>query len=147
MGIFSKPDLSTLDPAWSATVADGGKEKSGTFIRSLLVKAAATINATLEPGETILVSAGSLDGLLLITDRRSILLRKTKIDKQFRHGEIAETRIFTTETKVFVAIESTSARLDFNPNDPMRFTKIIQVEVSTPRVANQVCAAVDQYLA
>jgi hypothetical protein len=48
--------------------------------------------------------------------------------------------------KLLVAVISKTAELDYAPNDSARFGHIIQFEVSTPRIAQTICAAIDQYL-
>ena len=87
------------------------------------------------------------DWLLLVTDRRSVELKKGVIQKQLWHREVEVTRLFTMANgSTMVSVESEASRLDFSPTDPMRYTKIIHVEVATPRVANAICKYIDGHL-
>jgi hypothetical protein len=48
--------------------------------------------------------------------------------------------------EIRINIHSNASRLDYAPNDPARWQEIMQVGVATLRIANAICAAIDQYL-
>lgn len=117
-----------------------------------LAKNQAGIRSSLEPGEKPLCIArymGSMGGdrMLVVTDRRSADFKKGSVAQQLRHGDVAETTLASMSNgDTLLQIESNASRLDYRPNDPMRFEKIIQVQIGTPREAQAICAAIDRFL-
>lgn len=153
MGLFgSKAMPEGVDPEL-ASVVIASTEDVRRLTLKCLSNSQGAIQSSLETGERPVCIAwhmGSLGGdmLIVVTNRRSMDVKKRSIVKQLRHEDVAETSLGTLpngDTNVQIASES--SRLDYRPNDPMRFEQIIQFSVRTPRVANRICAAIDQYLA
>jgi hypothetical protein len=94
------------------------------------------------------VESGAVSpGAIVVTNWRTFVFRKGKVRKQYRHSEVAETVILQKKyTGMLVQIISQTAKLDYNPNDPSWFSHVLQVEVSTPRIAQAICSSVDQHL-
>ena len=85
--------------------------------------------------------------LVVVTNKRTLTLKKDSIKQQLIHQEVAETTIRQMPNgDCLVEIESKKARLDFNPQDSRRYEHIIQLQVGTPRVAQAVCGAIDRFL-
>lgn len=83
-------------------------------------------------------------GFLLVTSNRSIgFPHGNTLD----HDDVIETSCVLDEfDRSAVVIESRKARFDFRPSDDKRRDHMIIFTVETPGVANQICAAVDQYI-
>lgn len=151
MGLFSGSAPIDIAPALEAVVV-ASNDKARKVVLKVLAKSQDGIRADLEPGEQPICIAyymGSAGGnnILLVTDRRSIEVKKGKFRRQLRHAEVGGTTLgHMPNGDTLVQIESSTARLDYGPNDPERFEHIIQIQVGTPRVANAICAAVDQFL-
>lgn len=96
----------------------------------------------------IAYDSGSLgSSIVVITNRRSFQIKGGRIRKELAHGEVAETKLGRMPSgRMLVTIESIAAQQDYRPTDPMRFTKIVQVEVDTPRIANLICGQVDRII-
>jgi hypothetical protein len=85
--------------------------------------------------------------MLLVTNRRTLSLKKGSIKQELLHEDVAETKIGQMPNgDLLIQIESLKSRLDYNQLDNRRFEWIIQLQVGTPRVAQAICAAVDQFL-
>ena len=91
-------------------------------------------------------------GIGVLTTSGVFVSRKRSIDHSYAWHDIAETKLYTVaggqgaNKGMFVGIETHSSRLDFNPNDAMRHSKILTLQVNTPRIANEVCSYIDQNL-
>lgn len=150
MGLFGSKSAD-VDQALAETVV-ASTDKTHKATLDALARGQAALYAIFEPGERPICSAwymGMMGGnmLVVVTDQRTLTLKKDSVKQQLRHGEVAETTIRKMPNgDCLVEIESTKARLDFNPQDSRRYDHIIQLQVGTPRVAQAVCAAVDQFL-
>jgi hypothetical protein len=83
-------------------------------------------------------------GVLLVTDRRSVTIRKGKLGKQLMHDEVHSTWLGTQANgSMLVEIRSKKAMLDYSPNDADRYLHIIQSSVGTPRAGQMICGAID----
>jgi hypothetical protein len=151
MGIFStKAPVKVDSDLEGAVVASSEKTRLQTL--KVLGENQESIRDSLTPGESVLCAShvavlGVSNNLLLVTNRRTISMKKGSIKKELRHDEVAETKMLRRPSgEILVQIESEKALLDFNPNDPERWDYRIQVTVDTLRVAQEICAAVDQFL-
>jgi len=102
-----------------------------------------------EVAEVISYYMGNFGGdmLLVITNLRSVAMKKGSIKQQLRHDEVAGTTIAQMANgQMLVQIESTASRLDYRPNDTQRFESIMQMQIYTPRQAQTICQAVDRYI-
>ncbi|MGH9043808.1 MAG: hypothetical protein ACRDVP_03030 [Acidimicrobiales bacterium] len=150
MGLFSSksPDV---DTALADTVV-ASTDKTHRATLDALGHSQATLHSIFGQGEVPICSAwymGMMGGnmLVVVTNQRTLTLKKDSIKQQLGHGEVAETTIRKMPNgDCLVEIESKKSRLDFNLQDSQRYEHIIQLQVGTPRVAQAVCAAVDQYL-
>ena len=96
-----------------------------------------------------LLAIGSFDGkpsqdLLLVTSQRSIQGVGARFPNELEHSDVIETSIRRGDYYMIVVIETRTARLDYRPDDTDRFQHMIVFKVATPRVANQICAAIDR---
>ena len=152
MGIFSKSPAGDEVDADLAAVVVASSEKTRTLTLKSLTDSQAIIRRTLVPGEVPVCAAwymGMIGGnmLLLVTNQRTLSLKKSSIKQQLRHEEVAETKIGQMANgDLLVQIISLKSRLDYNQQDGRRFEWIIQLQIGTPRVAQAICAAVDQFL-
>jgi hypothetical protein len=150
MGLFGAASVQ-VDPAFEACIVsttDHGKKAA----LKVLGKNAAGLRAMLRNDEVLLSARYHMDGvkdsLFVVTNQRSAILRKDTVRRQLAHSDVAETKIGTLPNRrMLVTVESHESRLDYAPNDPMRFEKIMQLEVETPREAQAICAVIDQHLA
>lgn len=148
MGLFgSGPVLEHPELAELLVTAD----KSRKADTKVLAKNESAIANELSQGEDPLVVAADWNsasgGVIVVTDRRSLLFRKGRVDRQLRHDEVHSTTIGTMPSgDMLVHIQSETAMLDYAPNDAARYKHIIQVRVGTPRAAQMICAAVDARL-
>lgn len=152
MGIFGKtPSVNEVDADLAAVIlAYSDKERTQTL--KLLAESQDIIRRTLDSGESPVCAFWHLGGfggnmLLLITNKRTLSLKKNSIKQELRHEEVAETQIgkFPNGSPL-VQIISMKSKLDYRENDNRRFEWIIQFTVDTPRAAQAICAAVDQFL-
>lgn len=150
MGIFGEQKQS--DPSLLVVFAapPDNKKYLLSSAQKILTKESDGIMATLKStGETCLVVAHDIhdNAILVVTDRRTFTIKHSRIRYELRHQEVAETilKVMPNEN-MLVQIESYASRLDYSPNDPMRFEKIILVEVATPRIGNIICTHIDKYL-
>lgn len=91
-------------------------------------------------------SSTDADGItvIVVTSKRTMSIKNGRIRKQLSHHEVAETKMFATrDGRVLVEVESIASQQDYGPRDPRRFEKILMANVSTPRIANAICAAID----
>ena len=156
MGIFgkSKPALAAhpqLVPVFRAV------ENPVTYAdkqdRKILARESPTIMAELERlGENVFLAVYDMSfgsGIGVLTENRVFVSRKNRIEQSYSWPEIAETSIYTVgagqgaNQGMFVNITTHSAMLDFVPNDPKRFSMILSMQLTTPRIANEVCAYID----
>jgi hypothetical protein len=151
MGLFGGLPPTNINPVLeSAVVASNDKARDRTL--RTLAKSEGGILSGLEPDERPLCVAYYMgefggDNVIVVTDRRSIMVKKGKFERQLRHNEVAETtRGQMPNGQILVEILSSHAKLDFRPNDAQRYAHIIQIQVETPRVASAICAAIDQFL-
>lgn len=152
MGIFGKsPSANEVDADLAAVIlADSDKERIQTL--KLLADSQDTIRQTLSSGESPVCALWYLGGfggnmLLLITNKRTLSLKKGSIKQELRHEEVAETKIGQFPNgNPLVQIISLRSKLDYTEQDNRRFEWIIQLTVDTPRSAQAICAAVDQFL-
>lgn len=152
MGIFGKsPSANEVDADLAAVIlADSDKERIQTL--KLLADSQNTIRQTLSSGESPVCALWYLGGfggnmLLLITNKRTLSLKKGSIKQELRHEEVAETKIGQFPNgNPLVQIISLKSKLDYTEQDNRRFEWIIQLTVDTPRSAQAICAAVDQFL-
>ena len=152
MGIFGKtPSVNEVDADLAAVVlAYSEKERIQTL--KLLADSQDIIRKTLDSGESPVCAFWHLGGfggnmLLLITNKRTLSLKKSSIKQELRHEEVAETKIGQFPNgNPLVQIISLKSKLDYKEQDNRRFEWIIQLTVDTPRVAQAICAAVDQFL-
>jgi len=152
MGLFGSAPVD-LDPrvAGVLTAPDPARDKAGykAAAKAVSNESGAILANTSSAGDAPLAIAYDSfnNEVLVVTDRRSFTIKRGKIKKELAHSEVAETKLGSLPNgKILVIIESHESRLDFSPNDPMRFSKIIQVQVSTPRIGNVICAHIDQRL-
>lgn len=152
MGIFGKaPSVDEVGADLVAVIVASTDKTRAQTLKSL-ADSHDVIRQTLEPGEVPVCTAwymGPMGGnmLLLVTNRRTLSLKKDSIKQELRHEETAETKIGQMPNgELLVQIESLKARLDFSQQDNRRFEWIIQFRVGTPRVAQAICGAVDQFL-
>lgn len=151
MGLFGNKAAVDVDPELAAVVTSSTDKDRASALKTL-AKCQAGIRASLEPGEQSLCLAQYMPGvgaygLLLVTNRRTAEVKGGQFVRQLRHDEVAETKLGRMPNgNTLVTIESTAAKLDYRPNDPKRFEKIIFLEVATPRMGNAICAAIDQFL-
>jgi hypothetical protein len=152
VSIFGKaPSVNEVDAGLAAVIlAYSDKERTQTL--KLLAESQDIIRRTLDSGESPVCAFWHLGGfggnmLLLITNKRTLSLKKNSIKQELRHEEVAETKIgkFPNGSPL-VQIISLKSKLDFRENDNRRFEWIIQFTVDTPRAAQAICAAVDQFL-
>jgi hypothetical protein len=152
VGIFGKtPSVNEVDADLAAVIlAYSDKERTQTL--KLLAESQDIIRRTLDSGESPVCAFWHLGGfggnmLLLITNKRTLSLKKNSIKQELRHEEVAETQIgkFPNGSPL-VQIISLKSKLDYRENDNRRFEWIIQFTVDTPRAAQAICAAVDQFL-
>lgn len=151
MGLFGGGASAEVDPVFEEAIVsstdDGIRET-----RRMLVKNEAGLKALLGDGELPLCAcyfktASEHDAVVLVTDRRTVTVRKNTIQKEMSHADVAETAVLThANGKMIVKIDSHSSRLDYAPNDQARFEKIILLQVLTPREAQAICANIDQYV-
>lgn len=151
VGLFGSRQSAAVDPALASLVI-AGTDKGREWGLKVLAKNQDGIRSSLAPSESALILTPYLGGfggdmLFVITDQRSIEFKNGQIKRVLRHDEVAETSLGTMPNgNTMVKIESEASRMDFRQNDPERFSKIIMVEVATPRVGNTICAAIDQFL-
>ena len=82
--------------------------------------------------------------VVVLTDRRVFAVKKGNIEQSFTYPEVAETKIGSyPNDRTMVSIETHSSQLDYSPRDQMRFLKIMQVVVDTPRTGNGICREID----
>lgn len=82
-----------------------------------------------------------------MTDSRSFVIKRGKIDMQLQHSEVAETRLGSSPSNgVKRTIVSHASLQDFSPNDPRRYSQIILSELATPRIGNAICSQIDNVL-
>jgi hypothetical protein len=150
VGLFGNKSAD-IDSALADTVV-ASTDKTQRATLDALARSQASLHAIFEQDERPVCSAwymGMMGGnmLVVVTNKRTLTLKKDSVKQQLRHGEVAETTIRTMPNgDCLVEIESSKSRLDFNPQDSRRYEHIIQLQVGTPRVAQAVCAAVDQFL-
>lgn len=121
------------------------------YAEKTVAKESDPIAQALNRDEVLLLVAhdSSLAGgnVVAVTDQRSFVVKRGKVRKELQHYEVAETKLYSTPlNKMLVEIISRSALQDFGPNDPMRYTKIVQVEVATPRIGNSICGHIDRII-
>ena len=100
-------------------------------------------------GETCLIAAhdAANNTLVVVTDQQTFTVKQGSIRQQLRHDQVAGTRITSAiNQNIGVWIESHESRLDYAPDDVMRYSKIIHVDVATPQIANAICAEIDHRL-
>jgi hypothetical protein len=116
--------------------------------KELAKESGAIISELTRTGEVCLVLAhDARSGMVVVTDQRTFILKRGRIRKQLRHEEVAETMLGTMPNgSTIVTIESIESRLDYSPTDAMRYEKVINVEVATPRIGNIICAHVDHHI-
>lgn len=91
---------------------------------------------------------GAKDAVLLVTNQRTVEIRKEAIQKQLRHEEVAETRLLhAAGGGMLVVVESHIAQQQYRPDDFQRMGHCLQGEVPTPLMANTICEAIDRHLA
>jgi hypothetical protein len=150
MGIFGEQKQS--DPSLLAVFAapPDNKKYLLSSAQKTLAKESDGIMAILKgTGETCLVVAHDINdnAILVVTDRRTFTIKRSRIQQELSHQEVAETILGAMPNgNMLVVIESYASRLDYSPNDPMRFEKIISAEVATPRIGNIICTHIDKYL-
>jgi hypothetical protein len=150
VGLFSgkSPDV---DTALAETIV-ASTDKTRKLTLDALGHGQATLYRAFEQGEKPICSAwymGMMGGnmLVVVTNQRTLTLKKDSIKQQLIHQEVAETTIRQMPNgDCLVEIESKKARLDFNPQDSRRYEHVIQLQVGTPRVAQAVCGAIDRFL-
>lgn len=152
MGIFGKaPSVDEVDADLAAVVV-ASSDKTRTLTLRSLAESQGILRRTLASGEVPVCAAwymGGLGGnmLLVITNQRTLSLKKGSIKQELRHEEVAETKIGQFPNgDPLVQIISLKSKLDYKEQDNRRFEWIIQLTVGTPRVAQAICAAVDQFL-
>jgi hypothetical protein len=142
VALFSRQPQEPVDPVLAALAA-GYTEPDSKWTLRALAKHQDELKGMLSPDETITAIAGDGSALVAITDRRSIKIEKGLTTKIIEHTDIAETNMFTLANRsVALNIESSSAHLDFRPDDPLRYQKIIQITASTPRPLHAVLEAI-----
>jgi len=150
VGLFGSKSADVDSALAETVVASTDKTQKATL--DALARSQAALHAIFEEGENPICSAwymGMMGGnmLVVVTNKRTLTLKKDSVKQQLRHGEVAETTIREMPNgDCLVEIESSKSRLDFSPQDSTRYEHIIQLQVGTPRVAQAVCAAVDQFL-
>ncbi len=150
MGIFGEQKQS--DPSLLAVFAappDNKKYLLSSAQKTLAKESDGIMDILKVTGETCLVVAHDINynAILVVTNRRTFTIKRSRIQMELSHQEVAETKLFVKPNEnMLVAIESHASRLDYSPNDPMRFEKIIQIEVATPRIGNIICGQIDKYL-
>jgi hypothetical protein len=152
VGLFGKTSSIDEIDADLAAVIVASSDKTRTLTLKSLADSQDIIRRTLESDEVPVCTAwymGGLGGnmLLLVTNRRTLSLKKGSIKQELRHQEVAETKIGQMPNgEPLVQIISLKSKLDYNQQDNRRFEWIIQFSVGTPRVAQDICAAVDQFV-
>lgn len=152
MGIFGKSSASDEVGADLAAAVVASSDKTRALTLKSLAESQDVIRRTLAPGEVPVCAAWYMGGmggnmLLLVTNQRTLSLKKSSIKQELRHEEVAEASIRQFPNgDPLVQIESLRSRLDYKQQDNRRFEWIITVHVGTPRVAQAICAAVDQFL-
>lgn len=153
MGIFGKSATSGEVGADLASVVVASTDKTRAATLKSLAESQDVIRQTLVPGEVPMCAAWYMGGmggnmLVLVTNQRTLTLKKNSIKQELRHEDVAETSIRPfANGQPLILIESLKSKLDFNEQDNRRFRWIISIQVGTPRVAQAICAAVDQFLA
>lgn len=159
--ITGSPDIATITNVQSSTrmqsavdraflrPPDHDKSRQRSAVRAVASESK-SIAASLEPGEKLLAVAhdgGPLStsgGVLAVTNRRSFVTKHGKVSYQVRHSEVAETDLRASPSNdVVLKIVSHASLQDYGPNDPMRYSKMIMVNVATPRIGNAICSHID----
>lgn len=125
--------------------------------KNVVAKEAGSILQQMQPGngEVFHVVAACVQGAeinpsaVVVTNRRTMVVKRGKVRADYSHGEVAETKLYTAPRNggvLVVEVLTKTAVMDYAPNDYMRYGHILIVDVPTPRIANAICAAIDQYL-
>lgn len=150
MGIFGEQKQS--DPLLLAVFAappDNKKYLLSSAQKTLAKESDGIMTILKGTGETCLAVAHDIydNAILVATDRRTFTIKRSRIQMELSHQEVAKTTLLVRPNgNMLVVIESHASLLDYSPNDPMRYEKIIQIEVATPRIANIICGHIDKYL-
>lgn len=123
---------------WQVKSARKAMEKESASLASLLSGS----------GEKCLLVAHDMDmysHLVVVTDRRTFQFKRGRVQKELAHSDVAATSLKAHPNDyILVIIESYSSRLDYSPQDSMRFTKILMPHVATPRIGQAICSVIDQ---
>lgn len=152
MGLFGSGASTEISPSVEAVFVSPPEHDKYRYktARKIVARESDAIIQSTKTENLLLVAhcqSAMSDAAIVVTDRRSLMVRKGKIEKSLEHSEVAETTIGAMPAgTTLVAILSVASQQDYALNDARRFSEIIQAEVATPRIGNAICAHVDRII-